>query len=91
MILCFALGRLPVSRKDGSAPCPLRSDGRQVMSDRLQKIKQLYQAAREREAGKRVAALMPAEAPQAQKAQSHVIFLENFFDEVRRRTATQAK
>jgi serine/threonine-protein kinase len=41
--------------------------------------------------GKRIAALMPAEAPQAQQAQSHVIFLENFFDEVRRRTATQAK
>ena len=41
--------------------------------------------------GKRIAALMPAEAPQALQAQSHVIFLENFFDEVRRRTATQAK
>ena len=36
--------------------------------------------------GKRIAALMTAEAPQAQRAQSHVIFLENFFDEVRRRT-----
>ena len=41
--------------------------------------------------GKRVAALMSAEAPPAQKARTHVIFLENFFDEVRRRTATQAK
>jgi Tol biopolymer transport system component len=41
--------------------------------------------------GKRIAALMPAETAEAQKAQSHVIFLENFFDEVRRRTATQAK
>jgi serine/threonine-protein kinase len=35
--------------------------------------------------GKRIAALMPTEALVAQKAQSHVIFLENFFDEVRRR------
>jgi len=36
--------------------------------------------------GKRIAALMPAETPQEQKAQNRVIFLENFFDEVRRRT-----
>jgi hypothetical protein len=28
---------------------------------------------------------MPAEAPEDQKAQNHVIFLQNFFDEVRRR------
>jgi Tol biopolymer transport system component/predicted Ser/Thr protein kinase len=35
--------------------------------------------------GKRIAALMPVEAPDAQKAQNHVIFLENFFDELRRR------
>jgi Tol biopolymer transport system component len=41
--------------------------------------------------GKRIAALMPVETPEAQKAQSHVIFLENFLDEVRRRTATQSK
>jgi Tol biopolymer transport system component len=41
--------------------------------------------------GKRVVALMPVETGEDQKAQSHVIFLENFFDEVRRRTATQAK
>jgi serine/threonine-protein kinase len=41
--------------------------------------------------GKRIAALMPAESVAGEKAQSHVIFLENFFDEVRRRTATQAK
>jgi serine/threonine protein kinase/Tol biopolymer transport system component len=41
--------------------------------------------------GKRIVALMPAGTPGGQKAQSHVIFLENFFDEVRRRTATQAK
>jgi Tol biopolymer transport system component len=41
--------------------------------------------------GKRIAALMPVETAEGQKAQSHVIFLENFFDEVRRRTATQPK
>jgi Tol biopolymer transport system component len=41
--------------------------------------------------GKRIVALMSVETPEAQKAQSHVIFLENFFDEVRRRTATQTK
>ena len=41
--------------------------------------------------GKRIAALMPAEDPGAQKAQNHVIFLENFFDEVRRRTAAGTK
>ena len=35
--------------------------------------------------GKRIAALMPVETPEAQKAQNHVIFLENFFDEVRRK------
>jgi serine/threonine-protein kinase len=35
--------------------------------------------------GKRIAAIMPAEAPEDQKAQNHVIFLQNFFDEVRRR------
>ena len=41
--------------------------------------------------GKRIAALMPVETAEGQTAQSHVIFLENFFDEVRRRTATQSK
>jgi Tol biopolymer transport system component len=41
--------------------------------------------------GKRIVALMPVDTPEGQKAQSHVIFLENFFDEVRRRTVTQAK
>ena len=41
--------------------------------------------------GKRVIALMPVETAEAQKAQNQVTFLENFFDEVRRRTATQAK
>jgi Tol biopolymer transport system component len=41
--------------------------------------------------GKRVVALMPVETAEAQKAQNQVIFLDNFFDEVRRRTATQSK
>ena len=41
--------------------------------------------------GKRIAALMPVETAEAQKAQNHVIFLMNFFDEVRRLTATQTK
>jgi hypothetical protein len=41
--------------------------------------------------GKRIAALMPAETAEGQKAQNQVIFLENFFDEVRRRTASQSK
>jgi serine/threonine protein kinase/Tol biopolymer transport system component len=35
--------------------------------------------------GKRIAALMPAEGQEEQKAQNHVIFLENFFDELRRK------
>jgi serine/threonine-protein kinase len=35
--------------------------------------------------GKRIAALMSADAPGQQQAQNHVIFLENFFDELRRR------
>ena len=33
--------------------------------------------------GKRIAALMPVETAEGQKAQNHVIFLENFFDDVR--------
>ena len=41
--------------------------------------------------GKRIVAIMPAEAPEDQKAQNHVIFLQNFFDEVRRRTAAGGK
>jgi WD40-like Beta Propeller Repeat len=41
--------------------------------------------------GKRIAALMPAEAPEDQKAQNHVIFLQNFFDEVRRRAPAGGK
>ncbi len=35
--------------------------------------------------GKRIVALMPVQTGEAQKAQNHVIFLENFFDEVRRK------
>ena len=35
--------------------------------------------------GKRIVALMSVGTPEDQKAQSHVIFLENFFDEVRRK------
>jgi Tol biopolymer transport system component len=35
--------------------------------------------------GKRVAALMPLESPEAEQAQNHVMFVENFFDELQRR------
>ena len=35
--------------------------------------------------GKRIAALMPVETAEAQKAQNQVTFLENFFDEIRRK------
>jgi Tol biopolymer transport system component len=35
--------------------------------------------------GKRIAALMPVEEPEARQAQNHVIFLENFFDELQRK------
>jgi hypothetical protein len=35
--------------------------------------------------GKRIIALMPAETAADQNAQNRVIFLENFFDEVRRK------
>jgi hypothetical protein len=35
--------------------------------------------------GKRIAAIMPAEAPGTQPAEGHVTFLLNFFDELRRR------
>jgi hypothetical protein len=42
-------------------------------------------------AGKRTVVLMPVETVEAQKAQNQVTFLMNFFDEVCRRTATQAK
>ena len=34
--------------------------------------------------GKRIAAIMPVEGPDQQKAQSHVTFVLNFFDELRR-------
>ncbi|MBZ5609988.1 MAG: serine/threonine-protein kinase [Acidobacteriia bacterium] len=40
--------------------------------------------------GKRIAALLPAEGPVSQ-AQSHVTFLLNFFDEVRRRAPANGK
>jgi hypothetical protein len=35
--------------------------------------------------GKRIVAVMPAEGSEAQQPQHHVVFLENFFDELRRR------
>ena len=35
--------------------------------------------------GKRIIALMPVDTPEGQKAQNHFIFLENFFDELRRK------
>jgi eukaryotic-like serine/threonine-protein kinase len=38
--------------------------------------------------GKRIVALMPAEAPQ--EPQAHVIFLLNFFDELRRRVPSSS-
>ena len=38
--------------------------------------------------GKRVAALMPVELPEAQQTQSHVVFLENFADELQRKVPT---
>ena len=34
---------------------------------------------------KRIVALMPVETPDGQQAQSHVIFLMNFFDELQRK------
>lgn len=33
----------------------------------------------------RIVAIMPVEKPEGQNAQTHVIFLENFFDELRRK------
>ncbi len=41
--------------------------------------------------GKRIVALMPADTPQDRLPQSHVIFLENFFDELRRRVPLDEK
>jgi hypothetical protein len=35
--------------------------------------------------GKRIVALMPVETADGQKTRSHVIFLDNFFDDVRRK------
>jgi hypothetical protein len=35
--------------------------------------------------GKHIAALMPADAADVQSARNHVMFLENFFDELRRK------
>ena len=35
--------------------------------------------------GKRIVALMPVDTPEAQHTQSHVIFLMNFSDELRRK------
>ena len=41
--------------------------------------------------GKRIAALMPAEALEKQKQQNHVIFLGNFSDELRRKVPVSGK
>jgi serine/threonine-protein kinase len=41
--------------------------------------------------GKRFAVLMPAQSPEPRETQSHVTLALNFFDDVRRRTTTQAK
>ena len=41
--------------------------------------------------GKRIIALMPAESTEGQQTQHHVIFLVNFFDELRRRVPTGSK
>jgi len=38
--------------------------------------------------GKRIAALMPVESPEGEQTQSHVIFLENFSDELQRKVPT---
>jgi WD40 repeat protein/predicted Ser/Thr protein kinase len=35
--------------------------------------------------GRRIVAVMPAEGPNAEQSRNHVVFLENFFDELRRR------
>jgi serine/threonine-protein kinase len=42
-------------------------------------------------AGKRFVVLMPVEAQQPREAQSHMMLVTNFFDELQRRTAGQAK
>jgi serine/threonine-protein kinase len=41
--------------------------------------------------GRRIVALMPAEGGEAQQSRHHVVFLMNFFDELRRRVAGQTK
>ena len=41
--------------------------------------------------GKRIVAVMPVEGPEAQQSQNHVVFLENFFDELRRRAPANGK
>lgn len=41
--------------------------------------------------GKHIAALFPVESPETQNSQSHVIFLENFFDELRRKAPVSGK
>jgi serine/threonine protein kinase/Tol biopolymer transport system component len=41
--------------------------------------------------GKRIAALMPVDGPEDLQTQNHVIFLQNFSDEVRRRTAVAGR
>jgi hypothetical protein len=38
--------------------------------------------------GKRLVVFMPVEGPKTQQTQNHVIFLENFFDELRRKVPT---
>ena len=41
--------------------------------------------------GKSIAAIMSSERPEDQQARNHVIFLENFFDELRRRVPVGGK
>ena len=41
--------------------------------------------------GKRIAALMPAETPETEQSPTHVTFLLNFFDELRRRVPTPTR
>jgi len=41
--------------------------------------------------GKRIAALIPVGGQEEQRAQNHIIFLDNFFDELRRRAPAQPK
>ena len=41
--------------------------------------------------GRRIVALMPAETPREEESRNHVIFLENFFDELRRRAPAGGK